>query len=688
MADLTAEAYQQHKENMARRMREMRSRAAEIGPLPGVLNQERKSACETDFQLFCETYRPAAFSMGWSADHLKVLQRIETTVRDGGLFGLAMPRGSGKTTITITAALWALLYGHRRWVCLIGATGPKAQSLLKAIKTELRFNALLLEDFPEVCWPVKCLEGKATRANGQTLNGSETNMAWLAESLTLPTVEGSAASGAVVTVAGITGDIRGQQQTLADGSVIRPDYVILDDPQTRESARSPSQTDDRMATLNGDILGLAGPGVKISGVMPCTVIQRGDMADQILDRELCPEWHGERTQLLYGIPTRMDLWNKYQETREADFRNGGSGEAGTKFYKQNKREMDKGCEAAWDERHNHDEISGIQHAMNLLFRDEAAFWAEFQNLPMETTADDTITEQQLMERINDLEPGRVPMDADLITCFVDVQKELLYYTVTAWRSSDFTGWVLEYGAFPEQGTTNFRTNQARKTFSKMWPGETLEVVLRKALKELTNDLCARMWQREDGAELAIKRLLIDANWGQSRDVVYNFARHTPHRSVIMPSHGKYVGASTEPLNARVAKKPGIKIGTHWRLDKAKDGPVRYCLYDTNHWKTFLFSRFGTEPGTSGSLTLYKARPQTHKTFAKHLKSEYPVRTEGRGREVDEWKLKPDRSDNHWLDCAVGCCVAASVEGAGLVGSKPAATPSKRKRKKSDGVSYL
>jgi hypothetical protein len=42
-----------------------------------------------------------------------------------------------------------------------------------------------------------------------------------------------------------------------------------------------------------------------------------------------------------------------------------------------------------------------------------------------------------------------------------------------------------------------------------------------------------------------------------------------------------------------------------------------------------------------------------------------VRTAGRGREVNEWKLRPDRPDNHLLDCLVGCCVAASMLGVQL-----------------------
>jgi hypothetical protein len=46
-----------------------------------------------------------------------------------------------------------------------------------------------------------------------------------------------------------------------------------------------------------------------------------------------------------------------------------------------------------------------------------------------------------------------------------------------------------------------------------------------------------------------------------------------------------------------------------------------------------------------------------------------VKTEGRGRVVDEWKLRPERADNHWFDCLVGCAVAASVVGVTLPGTE-------------------
>ena len=56
---------------------------------------------------FCE-YFPARFYLPWSADHLKVISRLEECVRSGGRFALAMPRGGGKTSLCGTACLWAL----------------------------------------------------------------------------------------------------------------------------------------------------------------------------------------------------------------------------------------------------------------------------------------------------------------------------------------------------------------------------------------------------------------------------------------------------------------------------------------------------------------------------------------------------------------------------------------------------
>ena len=76
-------------------------------------------------------------------------------------------------------------------------------------------------------------------------------------------------------------------------------------------------------------------------------------------------------------------------------------------------------------------------------------------------------------------------------------------------------------------------------------------------------------------------------------------------------------------------------------------------------------------GDPGCLSLFAPAPGSgvdHRLLSEHLTAEYRVKTEGRGRVVDEWKLRPDARDNHWLDGAVGCAVAASMLGGMLPGT--------------------
>lgn len=298
-----------------------------------------------------------------------------------------MSRGSGKSSSAEAACVWATLYGHRDFVCLIGSDEGHAVDMLDAIKTELDGNDLLLEDFLEVVYPIRCLDGIANRCSGQLFNGERTHIGWTAKEIVLPTMPDSRASGAIVKVAGITGRIRGMKHKQANGNTIRPSLVVIDDPQTDESARSLSQCATRESILAGAVLGLTGPGKKILGIMPCTVIRPGDMADNILDRDKHPEWNGERTKMIYSFPDDEKLWQRYAETRAESLRMHGDIRLATEFYIANREAMDAGAAIAWPERFNHDEVSAIQHAMNLRLQDEAAFFAEYQNEPLpEATA--------------------------------------------------------------------------------------------------------------------------------------------------------------------------------------------------------------------------------------------------------------------------------------------------------------
>ena len=667
-----ARSYEERRNAERDRQAEQSLAGRDIGPLPEVVNPDRKAACERNFQLFCESYFPETYSLAWSPDHLKVIEKIETAVLRGGLFALALPRGSGKTTITESAALWSMLYGHREFVVLIGATESAALELLDSLKTELEVNERLAEDFPEVCYPVAQLEGIANRCAGQLYKGERTRITWTSNEIVLPTVEGSRASGIIVRVAGITGRIRGMKFKRSDGRNVRPSLVVIDDPQTSESAGSLEQTRKRVRVLAGDILGLAGPGQKISGIMPCTIIRPGDMADIILNRNTHPDWNGEKTRMVYRFPSNMKLWEEYAEIRAEALRTEGNFQKATEFYLANREAMDAGAEVSWEARFNHDEVSALQHAMNLKFQDEAAFQSEYQNdpLPDDTADDSLLSVDEICAKINGLARRRVPLKCDRLTMFVDVQKALLFYVVIAW-AEDFTGAVIDYGSWPDQHRHEYSLADANPSIQTLFPKAGFEGALYAALSALTDECLGREWEREDGAVLKIERALVDANWGQSTDVVYQFCRQSSHAGVILPSHGRYVGASSKPMT-EYRKQQGDRLGFNWMIPNvAGKRAIRHVIYDTNYWKSFIHARLTVPVGDKGSLTLYGRIPGAHQLFAEHLTAEYRVKTQGRGRTVDEWKLKPQSHDNHFLDCVAGCAVCGSMLGASLPETLPA-----------------
>jgi len=70
----------------AARNRRLSAAGRDIAPIPDAANPDRRAACEKDFRRFCETYFPAAFTLAWSGDHLKVISKIEAAVLRGGQF--------------------------------------------------------------------------------------------------------------------------------------------------------------------------------------------------------------------------------------------------------------------------------------------------------------------------------------------------------------------------------------------------------------------------------------------------------------------------------------------------------------------------------------------------------------------------------------------------------------------------
>lgn len=655
------------RESAAIRERKKSSEAKEIGPGWAVKNIARRRAGLKSLRKFLKSYFPWAFPLPWSPDHLRIIECIEDAARGGGLFAFAMPRGSGKTTICERAAIWAILGGLHRFVCVVGATEKRASKILENIKTELRLNDILAEDFPEVCHPVRALNNEGRRCKGQTWNGQLTEIGWGQAELDFPRVPDGVQSlcqQATISVRGITAtDLRGQNKTLQTGEVIRPTFALIDDPQDRESANSESQCITREEIIVGDVLYMAGPGEKMSAVMPCTVIRKGDMADRLLNSEKHPDWNGVRTKMLYGLPDQKAI-DAYADVRSEALRGERPRADINRHWKAHRVELESGCTVGWKERKNKDEVSAVQHAVNLLLRNRGAFFAEYQNEPLEESlnAEKLITADEICEKLSNVERGRVAQEWHHVTSFIDVQSEALFWCVCAW-GDNFSGGVIDYGCFPDQGRTNFIYGSGEglsASMSRRFPGKPKEAVVFAGLEELTRTLCAREWLKPDGTPLRIEKLLIDS--GDETATVYQFCRWTPHAAIVAPTKGIPITAGKKPMN-EYRPEPGMgKPGLNWRPSAVQG--KRLFLIDVNFWKSFVFTRLATARGAAGCLELFGSDPNKHRMFATHLHAEYTVKTFGYGRSVTEWKRKPvsEFPDNHWFDCLVGCAVGASMVG--------------------------
>ncbi|MCC6360642.1 MAG: phage terminase large subunit family protein [Phycisphaerales bacterium] len=656
--------YDDKKEYARKRSADESKAGRDIAPLPPVKDHARKQRALTDFRFFCEQYFPKRFYRPWSPDHLKILAKMERLVLFGGCQALAMPRGNGKTMICETAVVWAVVCGHHRYTSLIGASEKHADRSLSNIKKILQNNQGLLDDFPEVCYPIRRLEGQTRRCVGQLYYGQSTQIHWGSESIQIATMPGSRASGAIITVAGITGAIRGQVNETADGSAVRPSLVIVDDPQTEESAKSLTQCEERERIIVGAVVNLGEPGKRISIVMPCTVIRAGDLADRFLDREKHPEWNGERMRLVYTWPTDMEKWWEYAAARKAAMEAGGLDEAdrvSNEFYAANREVMDAGGEVSWKERKYETELSAMQHAMNLrIDHGDRMFFAEYQNEPQdENGVDEVVTFDSLTARVSGLARGVVPTECTRLTMFIDVQKKALYWLVAAW-SENFSGSVIDYGTFPDQQVAYFTLQDLRYTLAHVFPAAGPEAATEQGLHALASKIIGREWPGEDGSTRHIDRCLIDANWDETSDAVFRFARATV--LPVVPSFGRPVGVTSLPFS-EYKRKPGERVGLNWRMGFNAQRRRR-VVFDANFWKSFVYSRLATPYGDPGSVGFFGKGRVDHRALCEHLTAEKRTRTESRGRVVDQWVNPPGR-DNHWFDCLVGAAIAASIEGCAI-----------------------
>lgn len=644
-------------------MRERRALARNIGKIPEIVNPERRKKCRLDPAAFARTYLKGTFFAPFSKAHLKVIAKGKRTVLQREKYAVGVFRGFGKSALAELLAIWGAVYGHLQFIPVIGPEKSHATKILESLVVALTYNPLLSDDFPEVCKPIEALEGISQRCKGQTYTKSDgtsapTLIGYGEDYLVLPAIEGSKAAGVVVRAYGLTGSLRGMKHRRPDGEIIRPDYVLLDDPQTDASAKSPSQCDYREELIGGAIAGLGGHFRQMGALMCCTIIRKGDLADRYLDRELHPEWSGDVFPMLVKAADKeADLWlGEYANLRRNDYTDlqGGRKRAiaeGTAFYKKHQKQMDAGAVVAWDGAKFEDELSGIQHAYNwLIDNGESSFRAECQLDPIDPFAGirPPLEPKEILEKLNRLKLGICPAGSSVVVAFADVGKRShIHYVVCAFGDG-YSGSIINFGA--EKVESDFGG---------------VEAALGKSLKKVVDRLTSKTYPIEGGGPaLGIERFLIDSGWKAA--TIYEFCRWAGHAGVLVPSKGQGSEKELRPPK----RLPGRYWGPGWyhapTLASARSGRNDQWLtmYETDHFKSLAAERLRTALGGRGCISINgdPRRRERFRELADHLTSEAGREKERRdGSTFEKWTVRTGRA-NHWLDAFIGCVVAAAYLG--------------------------
>lgn len=705
------------------------------------INWERRKACKADPLLDLQTYFPKIFYLGWADYQRSLISNIEDRVRFGGKKAFGCPRGGGKTAICRGMIIRATKYGLRNFAFFIGSKEPKAIQTLRSIKGLWYRSQELQEDFPEIAYPVYRVEGRSMAGSeGQTYKGERTHLKWAAGEVQYPCmlfdeeqVQGFLehepesliwlpdagisipkflikSAGTIIRVAGVDGSIRGEAELhpflLTQP---RPDLVLLDDVQKDQRADSPKACEDLERLIESAVDYLAAPDISQTTLMPCTVIREDDVSDRYLTPIKKPEWTGERHGIIIKYPQGIDddsissdteqgrLWLQYEQLREQSFLTHGDNRGGNKFYADNKEAMDAGFQVSWEGRYksqsedpNQNELSAIQAAMNWRFKDLASFHSEGQNRPRKIIDDMaiTLTASQVAENVTYVGRNELTPQWRILTAFVDVQGEILFYGVLA-VDHDMTGQFIDYGTWPSVNTRFFTKNQTygwgllSREYFKRYPEEKpirkggkleapLEPKIYYALSQLIPALLSRKFVCDaNGNTTTIRGLAIDMKWSATTDVVKRFIREYNNEKVIgyqghayLPSYKQLEEYNDEWLYEH-KQYPHVQEST-WCIKNDTKG-FRYVLADVNRLKTNLMKRLGSPQGSKGCITLFNASPDEHRMFAEHVaESEYPDPITARGFQKDCWKPKPGKErDNDFLDVAAGAYCMASICGASL-----------------------
>ncbi|MCC7409730.1 MAG: phage terminase large subunit [Phycisphaeraceae bacterium] len=310
----------------------------------------------------------------------------QATTRRATKLAIAAPRGHAKTTvISFAYVLWSMLTGREPFMLLLSATSEQAGQLLMNIRRELMDNEKLVQDYPEICLPVRQGRGPVIVK---------------AHHLVLP-------NDTCLRVLGSGQGLRGMKHRQN-----RPSLIICDDLEDLEQAQSEDLRQKLRHWLTSTLLKAGQPATNV--IVAGTILHHDSLLAQMTDtrprRDQLGGWQSRVYQAVESFSSRPELWQQWEQIRIGEQEHEGqSGPAASEaFFQADQAAMLEGTRVLWPQLEDYAQLMAMR-------TDEGyhVFQTEKQNQPLDPAT--CVFRRELFRYWDDPNP---PKDAP--RCYTDV----------------------------------------------------------------------------------------------------------------------------------------------------------------------------------------------------------------------------------------------------------------------------
>lgn len=427
----------------------------------------RRDRLEKDPEQWLRYYLSVTYRRPFDRPHLDIIGGVLKANQIGGRFCVAAERGIGKSSLLYGLVLYLKLSGQRQFPVYLPWSASVMKRGLQFWRMALSFNVRLLEDYPEYCAPFANARGTSQRlAAMRWADNNEPCGAQLQVSdgmIILPDGLG------VIGGSTVNGNPRGLNLPQADGSVLRPDLALVDDPQDKKVSKSVTLAAETVSKIDQDIAGLGTAGSDFPMLVSGNCISAGDVMDHYLND---PNWIALRVSCIEQWPDGWDdngpaftLWSQWWELYREN------PETATAFYLERRDQMTVNMRLSAPNAYQDNVRSTLPDiycvAMKQYWRmQRKAFMAERQQRPTSTEelAPYSISVKLICSRADkDRKPFELPEYARAITTAgTDINHYGLHSAMTGF-GNDSTAALAWWGKYDERTVPRDASDAARKS---------------------------------------------------------------------------------------------------------------------------------------------------------------------------------------------------------------------------------